>query len=275
MTDWVRLWHDMPTDPKWRVVARKSGQPLACVVAVFTMMLTNASGNAMKRGTLLGWDHEDAGAALDMDGEAVAAIYEAMQGKVLDGDTLTGWDRRQPKREDSGVSGRVAKHRETKAAAAKHDVTHGNAPEKIQRREDTEKKTRERASPVGSRLPIGWTLTPDLIAFAAQEGFSLDETNRIAEQFRDHWLAAAGAKARKADWTATWRSWIRRETKGSPNGGKSSTARANPRQDRDDELRRQRDLNDAALLASCRDGSVEAALRRGDEREAEYDFGRA
>lgn len=95
MTDWVRLWHDMPTDPKWRVIARKSGQPLACVIAVFTMMLTNASGNSDARGVLLGWDHEDAGAALDMDAEDVAAIHAAMQGKVLDGDRLTGWERRQ------------------------------------------------------------------------------------------------------------------------------------------------------------------------------------
>lgn len=129
MTDWVRLWHDMPTDPKWRVIARKSGQPLPCVLAVFTMMLTNASANGEHRGQLLAWDHEDAGAALDMDAADVEAIYDAMQGKVLDGDTLTGWERRQPKREDSGVAARVAKHRATKAAEVKRDVTQGNAPE--------------------------------------------------------------------------------------------------------------------------------------------------
>jgi len=139
MTDWVRLWHDMPTDPKWRVVARKSKQPLPCVLAVFTLMLTNASGNSNARGTLLGWDHEDAGAALDMDAEDIAAIYDAMQGKVLDGDRLTGWERRQPKREDAGVGGRVAKHRAAKANAAERDVTHRNAAERP--REDTETDT--------------------------------------------------------------------------------------------------------------------------------------
>jgi hypothetical protein len=128
----------MPTDPKWRVVARKSGQPLACVIAVFNMMMICASQNADDRGVMVGWDDEDIGAALDMDGEDVAAIREAMQGKVLDGNRLSGWERRQPKREDSS-SGRVKAHRERKAAErnaselksddVKRDETHCNAPE--------------------------------------------------------------------------------------------------------------------------------------------------
>ena len=138
MTDWVRLWHDMPTDPKWRVIARKSGQPLPAVIAVFTMMMCNASSNAEERGALIGWDDEDVGAALDMDASDVLAIRTAMQSKVLDGDHLSGWDRRQPKREDNSV-GRVKAYRDRKRAEcnaceqpetpAKRNVTHGNAPE--------------------------------------------------------------------------------------------------------------------------------------------------
>lgn len=45
-------------------------------------------------------------------------------------------------------------------------------------------------------------------AFALKLG--LNPTD-IGEQFRDYWLSAAGAKARKADWGATWRGWCRRE----------------------------------------------------------------
>ncbi|MFZ5666940.1 MAG: hypothetical protein ACOY7L_17140 [Pseudomonadota bacterium] len=129
MTDWVRLWHDMPTDPKWRAIARRSGQPLPCVIALFNLLMVNASANAENRGTLFNWDSEDAAAALDMETEHVEAIIDAMQGKVLDGDRLTGWEKRQPKREDSGVAARVAKHRETQREKAKRTVTHGNAPE--------------------------------------------------------------------------------------------------------------------------------------------------
>lgn len=141
MTDWVRLWHDMPTDPKWRVIARKSGQPLPSVIAVFTMLMVSASQNADERGCLMGWDDEDAAAALDMEPEAVSAIIAAMQGKVLDGERLSGWERRQPKREDNSYD-RVKAYRDRKRAEAnanerdgtrandvKRDVTQRNAPD--------------------------------------------------------------------------------------------------------------------------------------------------
>jgi len=124
MVGWVRLWQDMPTDPKWRVIARKSDQPVTAVISVFAMMLVNASANAGERGILAGWVNEDVAAALDIGEADVAAIFEAMQGKVLDGYRLTGWERRQPSREDDSLM-RVRRHREKK----KRSVTPGNAPD--------------------------------------------------------------------------------------------------------------------------------------------------
>ena len=129
MTDWVRLWHDMPTDPKWRTIARKSGQPLPCVISLFTLLMVNASANSEERGTLRNWDTEDAAAALDMEPEAVAAILGAMEGKVIEGERLTGWERRQPKREDTSAE-RVRAFRERKRTLGNtsgHNETHGNA----------------------------------------------------------------------------------------------------------------------------------------------------
>lgn len=46
---WFRLWHDMPTDPKFRTIARASKQPLALVIAVYLHVLVDAS-NANERG---------------------------------------------------------------------------------------------------------------------------------------------------------------------------------------------------------------------------------
>ncbi len=132
---WCRLWHDMPTDPKFRVVAKRSGRPTAEVVAVFIAMLTNASANEDQRGTLRGWCHEDVATALDMETEHTEAIYSAMQGRLLDGDRLTGWERRQPKRErDDDSKERVAACRERKRNvtprnAINDDVTPRNALE--------------------------------------------------------------------------------------------------------------------------------------------------
>jgi hypothetical protein len=108
---WLRLYNDTITDPKWRVVATESGQPLTAVLAVWMSMLVNAS-DADERGTLQGWNDRFAGAALDLRGDAVRAIREAMQGVVLDGMRLTGWDKRQFASDN--IAERVKRHR-TKA----------------------------------------------------------------------------------------------------------------------------------------------------------------
>lgn len=131
MMSWVRLWLDMPTDPKWRVIARKSGQSLPCVIALYTYMLTIAGG-ADRPGSISDLSVEEAAAALDMDEDAVSSILDAMESRVTEAGRLSGWEKRQPKREDDS-SQRVREHRERKrnekAIAAKRSVTHGNAPE--------------------------------------------------------------------------------------------------------------------------------------------------
>lgn len=101
--EWVRLWHDMPTDPKWRVIARKSLQPIALVLATFNFILVNASANATERGRTHNLHAEDIAAALDVLEEDIKSILSAMQGKVINDDLLMGWEKRQPKREDSSA----------------------------------------------------------------------------------------------------------------------------------------------------------------------------
>lgn len=105
---WLRLYHDTITDPKWRVIAAESGQPLPAVLSVWMSMLINAS-EADERGTLQGWDDRMAAAAIDLRTDGVRAIREAMQGIVLDGLRLTGWDKRQ--KNSDNVAERVARHR--------------------------------------------------------------------------------------------------------------------------------------------------------------------
>ena len=128
--EWCRLWHDMPTDPKFRTIAKRAGRPVSEVLALFTTMLANASGNDNERGVLLNWCHEDMGVALDIEPEHVEAIYTAMQGKLLDGDRLTGWERRQPKRED-GSAERAKEWRERKRTQANAEKRPDSDSEKI------------------------------------------------------------------------------------------------------------------------------------------------
>ena len=108
---WVRLWQDMPTDPVWRTISKRSGQPIALVMAVFNFMMVTAKD---EDGYITSFDDEDVATALDSEIEQITTIKESMQGKVLDGDYLTGWERRQPKREDEGSTARSRKHREAK-----------------------------------------------------------------------------------------------------------------------------------------------------------------
>ena len=88
---WVRLWAGMTTDPKWQTIARKSGQPRALVIALFTHLMLEAN-EAEDRGRLDGLNIEDMASALDCDEEAIEAILAAMQGRALAGNRLLEWD---------------------------------------------------------------------------------------------------------------------------------------------------------------------------------------
>lgn len=113
---WLRLYHDMPNDPKWRTIARASKQTIPVVLAVYVHLLTIASG-AVERGVLINVNSEDLASALDVDCEEVDEVLKAMQGRVLEGAKLSGWDKRQVARED-GAAERSKAWRERKRTDA-------------------------------------------------------------------------------------------------------------------------------------------------------------
>lgn len=153
---WLRLWHDMPTDPKWRTIARVSGQRIGDVIAIYNHLLISASQNLDDRGVTQ-CNAEDLASALDMETDDIEMVLKAMQGRVLDGNNLTGWERRQPKREDNSSS-RVKEHRDREKV--KRNVTQRNAPEEIKIREDKDKKERKESKQVA---PAGYT--PEFLDF--------------------------------------------------------------------------------------------------------------
>lgn len=121
---WLRLWHDMPNDPKFRTVARISKQRIGDVQAVFLHLLVSASQHVTRGHVDV--TAEDLASAIDVTDDAIQAILDAMQGRMMDGNRLTGWEKRQPKREDSGddesgaksASQRKKEQREREKAAA-------------------------------------------------------------------------------------------------------------------------------------------------------------
>jgi hypothetical protein len=185
MTDWVRLWHDMPTDPKWRTIARKSGQRVGDVMAVFNFLMVAASANADERGAISSFDAEDVATALDIDENDVQAILAAMQGKVLDGQRLTGWEKRQPKREDGTAAERKAAWKARKVAeknSLERTGTHRNAPE-------TDAETETDSSVSNDTDAEAVVVDPDKIMFDA--GVALIAESGKSEAAARNWLGKA------------------------------------------------------------------------------------
>lgn len=80
-------------------------------------------------------------------------------------------------------------------------------------REASPKKEKMRQA---RRLTEDWTLSSEGRDYARKLGFADSRIDLIAENFRDYWIAKAGEAARKTDWEATWRGWIRREAERLP-----------------------------------------------------------
>ena len=71
------------------------------------------------------------------------------------------------------------------------------------------KKTANKTSASqGSRIPDNCPTDDDLIW--STENFPAIDHNAEAAKFRDYWISVPGQRGRKADWPATWRTWIRK-----------------------------------------------------------------
>jgi hypothetical protein len=187
MSSWVRLWHDMPTDPKWRVIARKSGQSVGNVIAVFTFLMVSASANANERGRTQDFECEDCAAALDLECDAVEAIIQAMTGKVIDKDgMLTGWEKRQPKREDSSAE-------RAKAWRDERKRTQANASERPETDADTDTEittnvviARIPKSKAVRFVPADWMPNAKHEETALSEGMTREQMAYQDTRFREH-----------------------------------------------------------------------------------------
>lgn len=97
---WLRLWHDMPNDPKWKTISRISGEPIALVISTYVHLLVDASRNVTRGHVTV--TVEDLASALDVQDDQIIRVLDAMNGRVIENGYLTGWDSRQVKKEDAG-----------------------------------------------------------------------------------------------------------------------------------------------------------------------------
>jgi hypothetical protein len=172
--DWLRLWHDMPNDPKWRTIARQSKQSVALVQALYLHLLVAASTNVTRGNAEV--TTEDLASALDATDEEIDSVLKAMQGRVLEGRSVTGWEKRQPKRHDDSGE-RVRKYREKSKAKEESNkancnadeanesqcnaaVTQRNAPEEI-RGEESKETTPSSGDDAANQKPAPVHKTPE------------------------------------------------------------------------------------------------------------------
>jgi hypothetical protein len=86
--------------------------------------------------------------------------------------------------------------------------------DKEERREERD-SARKRAT----RIDPDWHPSEIDRAYAAKLGFDESAILRIAEKFKNYWLAQPGKNAAKLDWQATWRNWVISEAERNPPTG--------------------------------------------------------
>lgn len=87
-------------------------------------------------------------------------------------------------------------------------TTHPCNPQEPSQNQEGDRELRAKRSPAtAKRLQPEFDLTQDRRTVALEERV---DPEREFKRFRDHWLAASGANARKHDWDAAWRNWCRK-----------------------------------------------------------------
>jgi hypothetical protein len=231
---WLRLWHDMPNDPKWRTVARLSGEPISLVLAIYTHLLVDASRNVTRGHVTV--TPEDLASALDVTEAQIEAVLASMEGRVIADGYLSGWENRQVKREDqgdeeSGVKSaaqrkKEQREREKQAKEAAEDQAKKAAGHAMSRNvtldkdkdKDKEKNTGESAKRATKKCPDDFLITEAMQEWAATECPGV-ATEAATRKFRDYTFKTA-----MTDWAATWRNWIRSDYERLPKATSGETA---------------------------------------------------
>lgn len=227
--EWFRWHHGSVTDPKFQLVARRSGARLSDVLAVWAYLLEEAS-TADVRGDFGDVDVESIDCLFDFDDGTTNNILDAMVARgLVDGTSVAAWEKRQPKRERDDPSAaerqRAKRARDAEAdhVTPCHATSHQQKPREEKSREEKNSPSLRSGEVRASRLPTDWVLPDDWRQWARAERSDLD-LDRAAASFADYWHGKAGKDGRKADWAATWRNWVRNERSILPSRASPTTA---------------------------------------------------
>ncbi|MDO9313375.1 MAG: hypothetical protein Q7T97_02380 [Burkholderiaceae bacterium] len=220
--DWFRWHHGSVTDPKFQLVARQAGASLPDVLAVWAYLLESAS-SAQERGNIGEIDCEavDCMFGFPATETRTADILAAMSKRgILEGERITAWDKRQPKREREGDTStdRVRIHRAMKHHETPNSTSDSQETPRGEKRREEKKEEKPPAAP--------WLTVPELVADGLSQNLSADwlahRRSRKAKLTRLAWegfkaeVSKAGwqlddaiRKAIARNWTAFEAEWVK------------------------------------------------------------------
>ncbi|GAA4666562.1 hypothetical protein GCM10023262_14660 [Bartonella pachyuromydis] len=111
---------------------------------------------------------------------------------------------------------------DTLQSQSEQNATSSENQPPLHEQENVPKKAKQVNTDRGCRLPADFKPDYD---FALTEGLPPERIKIEIAKFRDFWKAKAGKDARKTDWKATWRNWVRKaiddleKTKNTNNNG--------------------------------------------------------
>lgn len=252
--DWFRWHHGSVTDPKFGVVAKKSGSRVSDVIAVWVVLLEAASTEAV-RGSIGQIDFEAVEHLLGLDDGQAARILDAMtqRGLIVGDGRVASWDKRQPRREDDTAAERKRRQRERDAEKLpqSHEESQVVTIESqvVTQCHDREEESRGEKSQLPlSELSMGETSpTPDKPAptpknrqvvmpadfYPNETGvrYAEDRGINIAIELQGMRNWAESKRVLRSSWQATWRTWCDKAVEFGRAGVQANGARASPQFD--------------------------------------------
>ena len=226
--EWFRWYHGAISDPKWPLIARKSGQNIGTVVSIWAALLEFAS-QSENRGSAAGFDHETIDALYGYPDGTTETVCNAMKrhGLLSETHTIVSWSKRQVKRErEDNSSERVRRYRENKKANDFNSTQDSNAnvtpverqetPRTEQNRTDKkEEVVSEKPKPVSSDPSISLPCAdgsefvyPDKYLDAARKAYPLVDIRKQIPRARAWLEANPTRKKTRRGMTKFFNSWL-------------------------------------------------------------------
>ncbi|MCB2251810.1 hypothetical protein KTQ74_07890 [Pseudomonas chlororaphis] len=212
---------------------------------MYLHLLVDASRNVTRGHVTV--TKEDIASALDVTDEQVESIFSAMQGRVLDGDSVTGWCKRQPKREDSGnaesgaksAAQRKREQRERQKAAQEKTEGHNESRavteshDRLDKRR-VDKELHTHTAQAKFSLHDAWEPDPRTFTAVLHRNGLANQTFHPDQllEFRSYWISRPSDHKTQAQWEHALAQQLKRQSRiqqaqGTPHetGGRTAPGR--------------------------------------------------